>query len=78
MKKHEELPEDHVDPLMQYLHHAIRFAIKILAVLMVLVIFWSIADQRERLSLATIKKYRSSDCCHWRKRWCCDDEYRYY
>ena len=44
MKKHEELPEDHVDPLMQYLHHAIRFAIKILAVLMVLVIFWSIAD----------------------------------
>ena len=44
MKKHEELPEDHVDPLMQYLHHAIRFAIKILAVLMVLVIFWGVAD----------------------------------
>ncbi len=41
---HEELPEDHSDPLLKILHRAIRFAIKILAVLMVLVIFWSIAD----------------------------------
>lgn len=42
--KHEELPEDHSDPLLKVLHRAIRFAIKILAVLMVLVIFWGIAD----------------------------------
>jgi uncharacterized membrane protein (DUF373 family) len=41
---HEELPEDHSDPLLKVLHRAIRFAIRILAVLMVLVIFWSIAD----------------------------------
>lgn len=41
---HEELPEDHSDPLLKILHRAIRFAIRILAVLMVLVIFWSIAD----------------------------------
>jgi uncharacterized membrane protein (DUF373 family) len=42
--KHEELPEDHTDPLLKVLHRAIKFAIRILAVLMVLVIFWSIAD----------------------------------
>lgn len=42
--KHEELPEDHKDPLLQKLHIAIRFAIRILAVLMVFVIYWSIAD----------------------------------
>ena len=41
---HEELPEDHSDPLLKVLHRAIKFAIRILAVLMVLVIFWSIAD----------------------------------
>ena len=41
---HEELPEDHTDPLLKFLHRAIRFAIRILAVLMVLVIYWSIAD----------------------------------
>jgi uncharacterized membrane protein (DUF373 family) len=42
--KHEELPEDHSDTLLKISHRAIRFAIRILAVLMVLVIFWSIAD----------------------------------
>lgn len=42
--KHEELPEDHSDPLLKVLHRTIRFAIKILALLMVLVIYWSIAD----------------------------------
>ncbi|MFT7371736.1 MAG: uncharacterized membrane protein (DUF373 family) [Oleiphilaceae bacterium] len=41
---HEELPEDHTDPLLKVLHRLIRLAIRILAVLMVLVIFWSIAD----------------------------------
>jgi uncharacterized membrane protein (DUF373 family) len=42
--KHEELPENHSDPLLKKLHLAIRFAIRILAILMVLVIYWSIAD----------------------------------
>jgi len=42
--KHEELPDDGADPLLNALHRAIRFGVKILAVLMVLVIFWSIAD----------------------------------
>ncbi|MFT5676576.1 MAG: uncharacterized membrane protein (DUF373 family) [Paraglaciecola sp.] len=42
--KHEELPENHSDPLLNALHLAIRFAIRVLAFLMVLVIFWSIAD----------------------------------
>jgi uncharacterized membrane protein (DUF373 family) len=42
--KHEELPENHTDPLLQKLHVAIRFAIRILAILMVFVIYWSIAD----------------------------------
>jgi len=42
--KHEELPENHSDPLLNVLHIAIRFAIRILACLMVLVIYWSIAD----------------------------------
>jgi len=42
--KHEELPENTSDPLLNVLHLSIKFAIKILAVLMVLVIYWSIAD----------------------------------
>jgi uncharacterized membrane protein (DUF373 family) len=42
--KHEELPENHSDPMLRVLHITIRFAIRILAVLMVLVIYWSIAD----------------------------------
>ena len=41
---HEELPPEHTDPLIAFLHRAIRVAVKILAVLMTLVIFWSIAD----------------------------------
>ncbi len=41
---HEELPEDHSDPLLKSLHRVIRFAVRILAVLMVAVILWSIAD----------------------------------
>jgi uncharacterized membrane protein (DUF373 family) len=46
MKKmyHEEIPEEHSDPLLSFLHRAIRFGVKILAVLMVVVIYWSIAD----------------------------------
>lgn len=42
--KHEELPENTPDKLLNVLHANIKFAIKILAVLMVLVIYWSIAD----------------------------------
>ncbi|MFQ3190822.1 MAG: uncharacterized membrane protein (DUF373 family) [Paraglaciecola sp.] len=42
--KHEELPENHKDPLLNLLHLTIRFAIRLLAILMVLVIYWSIAD----------------------------------
>ncbi|AEY00925.1 membrane protein [Oceanimonas sp. GK1] len=42
--KHDEIPADHSDPLLRFLHKAIRVAIKFLAVLMVLVIFWSILD----------------------------------
>jgi len=42
--KHEELPENHKDPLLKVLHRTIRFAIRLLAILMVLVIYWSIAD----------------------------------
>lgn len=42
--KHEELPENHSDPMLRVLHITIRFAIRILAFLMVLVIYWSIAD----------------------------------
>lgn len=42
--KHEELPANHSDPLLMVLHRTIRFSIRILALLMVLVIYWSIAD----------------------------------
>ena len=42
--RHEEIPEDHTDPLIRVLHRAIRVAVKVLAILMVMVIFWSIAD----------------------------------
>ena len=44
MKKHEELPTEHEDALLSFLHKAIKVAVKILAILMVIVIFWSVAD----------------------------------
>ena len=44
MKKHDELPTEHGDPLIAFLHRAIKAALRILAVLMVLVIFWGVAD----------------------------------
>ena len=44
MSKHDELPTEHHDRLISGLHKAIKFAIRILAVLMVLVIFWGVAD----------------------------------
>lgn len=44
LNEHNELPEEHPDPLVRVLNHSIRLAIKVLAILMVLVIFWSVID----------------------------------
>lgn len=41
---HQELPVDFPDPLFRGLHHIIRFAIRVLAVLMVAVILWGVGD----------------------------------
>ncbi len=41
---HEELPQVHPDPLICFFHRIIRFCIRILAGLMVLVIIWGIGD----------------------------------
>lgn len=41
---HEEIPDEHHDPLIQFLHKTIRIAVKILAILMTLVIIWGIGD----------------------------------
>ncbi len=42
--QHDELPKEHEDPLIRRLHLIIRQAIKLLAVLMVLVIIWGVLD----------------------------------
>lgn len=44
MSTHDELPTKHHDPLISVLHKAIKLAIRMLAVLMVLVIYWGVAD----------------------------------
>lgn len=44
MNKHNELPSEHDDVLIAFLHRSIKFAIKILAILIVLVIFLGVAD----------------------------------
>ena len=44
MRRHEELPTEHEDALISFLHKVIKFAVKILAILMVIVIFWGVAD----------------------------------
>ncbi len=44
IKYHEEIPQEHDDPLIRFLHKTIRLSVKILAVLMVLVIIWGIGD----------------------------------
>lgn len=41
---HQELPIDFPDPLFRALHRIIRFAIRILAILMVAVILWGVGD----------------------------------
>ena len=45
--KHEpghDLQLEHVDPTIRFLHRVIRLAVKVLAILMVLVIVWGIGD----------------------------------
>ena len=44
MNKHDELPTDHEIPLIAWLNRAIKAAMSIMAILMVLVIFWGVAD----------------------------------
>jgi len=44
MKKHDELPTDHEDYLIRSSHKAIKFAIRLLAVLMVFVIYLGVLD----------------------------------
>ena len=44
MKKHNELPLEHEDILIAYLHKIIRIAIRALAILMVLLILWGVVD----------------------------------
>lgn len=44
MKEHDELPTEHEDKLLSFLNTAIKLAVKVLAILMVLVIFWGVAD----------------------------------
>lgn len=39
-----EFHMEHEDPVIRFLHRTIRFAVKILAILMVLVIVWGIGD----------------------------------
>lgn len=41
---HNELPEEHSDPLIAFLHRIIRFAVRCLAIMMVFVIIWGIGD----------------------------------
>lgn len=44
MNKHDELPTEHDDALIAFLHKTIKLAIRMLAILMVTVIFWGVAD----------------------------------
>ncbi len=44
MQKHDELPTEHDDTLIAFLHKTIKVAVKALAILMVLVIFWGVGD----------------------------------
>ncbi len=44
IETHDELPTQHSEPLIAFLNKLIKIAVKLLAVLMVLVIFWGVAD----------------------------------
>lgn len=41
---HDELPAEHEDALISFLHRVIRVSVRFLAILMVLVIIWGIGD----------------------------------
>jgi len=41
---HQELPNEHEDTLIQFLHVTIRFSVRVLAILMTLVILWGVGD----------------------------------
>jgi len=41
---HDELPTEHEDKLLSFLNKSIKIAVKALAILMVLVIFWGVID----------------------------------
>jgi uncharacterized membrane protein (DUF373 family) len=43
-KKHEEFSTDHPDPIIRVLHGIIRMSVRVLAILMLAVILWGIAD----------------------------------
>lgn len=43
-ERHKELPSEHADPLIKFLHSVIRQCVRVLAVLMVAVIIWGIGD----------------------------------
>ena len=43
-KIHQELPAEHHDPLIRALHSVIKVCVRFLAILMVLVILWGVAD----------------------------------
>ncbi len=44
MKEHDKLSTKHEDHLIAFLHGLIKIAVRILAILMVLVIFWGVID----------------------------------
>ncbi len=44
MKKHDELPTEHEDCLLSCLNFLIKIAVRALAILMMLVIFWGVGD----------------------------------
>ncbi len=44
IETHDELPTQHSEPLIALLNKMIKVAVKILAILMVLVIFWGVGD----------------------------------
>lgn len=44
MKKHDELPTEHEERFLSFLNLLIKMAVRVLAVLMVLVIFWGVGD----------------------------------
>ena len=41
---HDQLPEHHNDRMINFLHHVIRWSVKFLSCLMVLVIIWGVID----------------------------------